>query len=90
MREYLELGSAPYEETCAQVGQPDYQEKAQIECKRYKEQLQKQFPEAILGIKSFSHDFGSYLEVVVYYNENNVREINMAFRIEANLPAQWT
>jgi hypothetical protein len=35
MREYLTLGPAPCNEDCAQVGQPDYHERAREECRRF-------------------------------------------------------
>lgn len=91
--DYLTLGSTPPEEDCAQVGQPDYNERSQRECKRFIALLRRTFgpePEgARLAIKLFPHDFGSYREVVCYYENNNPKAIEYAFRCESETPATW-
>lgn len=70
MRQHLELGTAPTGETCAQVGDPNYYEKSMRETSRYIRLLKKMFPNApddvVIKRKSFSHDFGTYYEVVIY------------------------
>ena len=49
--------------------------------------LQERWPDAHFAVKSFPHDFGTYREVVVYYDteEND----SIAYEIEANLPTTW-
>ena len=93
MRDYITLGATPGDEECAQVGDPDYGIKARVECTRYLEGLRRMFgPEAgdaRLKIKSSPHDFGSYYEVVCYYNAQNADEVEWAFNVEGNLPATW-
>lgn len=63
MKDYINIGSVPCEEDCAQVGREGYREQAVKECKRFIELLRKTFgdePEgARLAIKWFDHDFGS-------------------------------
>lgn len=78
---FYTLGPVPYDEACAQVGQPDYRERALEECRRYKAQLERLFPEARFEIKGFPHDFGTYYEVVVYGDQNAY--------IEDEAPANW-
>jgi len=68
---YLELGPTPIEEESAQIGTKDFEEDNRIECLCYKHQLQRLFPNASLGIKRFEHDFGSYKEVVAYYEDES-------------------
>jgi hypothetical protein len=72
-RDFLTLGSTPWNEDCAGVGQPDYEARSIAECKRYKTLLEELFPVpdgvyGCFGIKSFQHDFGTYREVVAYFD----------------------
>ena len=91
--EYLELGPTPSGEDCVQVGSDNYHDLYGAEAKAYIEQLKRQFPNvppgASFGIKSFSHDFGTYHEVVVKYNEDSEEAINFAFNVENNAPEYW-
>lgn len=93
MRDYIELGPSPAGESCVQVGDPDYASKAREECSRYKELLERKFPNppwgSRFGIKSFPHDFGSYYEVVVHFDDDNDASVDFAYRVEANLPETW-
>lgn len=93
MREYLEIGSAPADEPCAQVGDPDYGIKATDECRRFIELIRATLgPEphgARLTIKSFPHDFGSYLEVVCKFDPTIESAVAYAFRCEAEAPTRW-
>jgi hypothetical protein len=102
-RETLELGSSPCDEDCAQVGTDNYQEQSRKECRAYVNQLlrllRKQFgvnaADAIacdtlsVSTKSFAHDFGSYKEVVVKFDDSHPQAIEMAFWLESNLPSEW-
>lgn len=92
--EYMELGPVPCNESCAQVGSDEYQDRAKAECRRYKALLEKTCPvpegvEASYAIKRFPHEFGSYYEVVVKYNPNNEAACNFAFEVEGNTPHTW-
>jgi hypothetical protein len=93
MQPYLTLAPAPVEEDCAQVGTDDYTARARNECRRFMALLRTKFgpePEgARLDIKSFSHDFGDYLEVVCYFDETLPESVEYAYRCEENLPATW-
>jgi hypothetical protein len=92
---YLNIGSAPYDEPCAQVGDPDYNQKARAECKRFIEQIGRHYPEpanGYLAIKGFSHDFGQYFEVVARFDEDDEAAANWAYAIESDelgVLARW-
>lgn len=92
-RDYLTLGSTPTAEPCAQVGQPDYMERTLQEGKRFIRQLIKQFGEppegASLRLKGFPHDFGTYHEVVVWYDDDYPKAVDYAFLLEAETPEYW-
>lgn len=91
MRDCLYLGPVPSDEDCEQLGREYEPRRATAECTAYVNQLRRQFGEepegARLAIKSGAHDFGTYLEVVVYYTDDQSAEY--AFNVENNSPAYW-
>jgi len=93
MRNYFVIGSSPYEEDCVQVGVPDYYPKALDECQRFITLLRTIFgPEpagAQLAIKAFDHDFGTYHEVVVWFDTDIPASIEYAERCDNDAPATW-
>jgi hypothetical protein len=93
VRDYIEIGSSPAAEDCAQVGDENYNEQSRVECRRFVELLTKTFGEppagAEFGIKNFSHDFGGYREVVVYFDDNYPDSVDFAYQVEANSPQTW-
>lgn len=93
MSTYVNIGSTPADEECVQVGSPDYSHRSRKECTAYIHQLRRQFgPEpdgALLTTKSFAHDFGTYREVVCYYDENIAESVEYAFKVENGSPARW-
>ncbi len=92
-RDYIEIGPAPCEEECAQVGSDGYHARAREECRRFIGAIRAKLgPEpdgARLAAKSFSHDFGTYHEVVCWYDEGNEAAAAYAFRCEAEAPTHW-
>ena len=95
MRDYLTLGCTPCDEECAQVGSDDYTVKSMQECEAYRHQLERKFQKVLatsgvrLQVKTFPHDFGSYREVVVSYDDQNEGEVETALAIERELPEDW-
>lgn len=91
--ETLEIGATPYEEDCYQVGTDNYAEKARIQCGAFIAQLKRLFGEppegARLYVKSNPHDFGSYYEVAVKFDENNEAAVTWAYNVEGNCPPKW-
>lgn len=89
----IEIGSSPYGEDCAQVGTPDYQEKAKKELVAYRNQLIRQFgqpPEGVvIKIKGNPHDFGTYYELVAVYNEDDEQAAHYAYQLEGEGPEFW-
>ena len=71
--DYLVIGSNGF----AQVGSPEYLEKNQIEMRVLLKYLTTNFPiledfaqMCFYKVKWFQHDFGSYSEIVLIYNNN--------------------
>ena len=94
MRDYIEIGSSPVEEPCVQVNKEgNYHKAMREECLRFIELLRRTFgpePEgARLSVKSNPHDFGTYYEVVCYFEDNDEEARKYAFRCEAETPARW-
>ena len=92
-RDFVTLGPVPSDENCAQVGEDDYEARARRECKRFIDLLRETFgPEpvgAYLSTKGFPHDFGTYYEVVCYFNERVPESIEYAYRLERDAPTRW-
>ena len=95
MTDYLNIGPTPYDVDCAQVGSPDYIRLSTIECRAFALQCQRvlraKYPDYTVrvGIKAFPHDFGTYWEVVVYYDPENEEEIKQAFYLESADISDW-
>ena len=91
--DYLTIGSSPCEEDCAQVGTEDYRRRSILESNAFiqliRDSLGLEPTGAKLGIKWFPHDFGSYSEVVVHYNETMEDAVEYAYKVEGNCPTTW-
>jgi hypothetical protein len=87
MREYMDIGSTPHEEDCAQVGSEGYAKRARQECALFAKQIIKHYGEpehGYLTIKGHVHDFGTYYEVRVCYDDEDEESTNWAFDIEGD------
>ena len=89
MRDYMTLGPTPCAENCEQLGANYDPRKAAIECSVFINQLERTFPDNEFGVKRFHHDFGTYMEVVVYYDDSKENEVDSALEVEANIPEFW-
>lgn len=94
MRDHIDIGSSPCDEECVQVEKTGaYLEPMRAECRRFLALIRvKLGPEpegAHLSINSNPHDFGSYLEVVCYFDDENEEAQKYAYRCEAEGPRTW-
>lgn len=93
MRDTLIIGSSPANEDCAQVGTDDYGSRARKECSAFIELIRRKLgpePEgASLRIKGQAHDFGTYYEVAVSYDDTNEKATNYAYKVESKAPMKW-
>ena len=90
MKDYLSLGPVPIEENCVQVGTSAHDKFGSKEASVFKQQLIKEFPNGDFKAKTFYHDFGSYKEVCIYFDDENESEMDYAYMVEENLPLNWT
>jgi hypothetical protein len=95
MIDYLYLGPTPGDENCAQVGDDNFREQCNKEMDVYIAQLKRMYPETA-NYKGISfkkhwqqHDFGSYGEVIITYNDEVEEEETLALKVEWNLPRNW-
>lgn len=72
--DYINIGSTPPEEDCLGVNHPLARQETEV----YRNQLQREFPEARLTVKGFPHEFGRYYEVVAWFGEELTEEQNAA------------
>jgi hypothetical protein len=93
MRDFVEYGTTPSGEDCAQVGSENFTANARKECIMFIKQIRRTFgvePEgATLSIKSSNHDLGTYYDVVCYFDDNNEVASDYAYRIDNELPEYW-
>lgn len=93
-RDYVDIGSTPSGEDCAQVGSEDYERIGRAECQRFIECIRKvvgtEPPGASLAVRGNPHDFGTYYEVVCYYDDGDLPAMEYAYRCEAEAPEYWS
>ena len=93
MRDDMSIGPNPCDEPCVSVGEPDYYPRAKEECNRFIELIRKKLgpepPGARLAVKSNPHDFGSYLDVVCYFEDSDEEARKYAYLCESEAPRTW-
>ncbi len=92
--ETLELGTTvPIDEPCAQVGSDNYSANSRKEAQAFIKQIIRQHGQPPAGVslstKNNPHDFGSYLDVVIKFDEDNEAASNYAYGVENDLPYNW-
>jgi hypothetical protein len=90
-KDYMDLGSAPAEEDCAQVGSDDYSQRVRRECRIWIDQLKRTMnPTLRLATYTDSgHDAGTQYYVVCYYDNENEAEVEEMLRLESESPGKW-
>jgi hypothetical protein len=93
MRDSLNLSPTPVGEDCAQLGDANYSSRARQECRAFIQQLKREFGEPPIGaafkITQNPHDFGTYLDVDIQFNDEDDAASEYAYKVEANLPEFW-
>jgi len=89
----IPLGAVPTRESSAQVGEIGYEERASLECGRYIALVRHAIgPEpagARLRVRRSEPALGSYLEVVVEYDDENKVARAYAIRCDREAPTRW-
>ena len=92
--DHLDLGSAPAEEDCAQLGvNDDYPVRAKRECRALVNQLRRLCgeppPGARFRIMANPHDFGTYYSVVIDFDAHDADAVAYAYRCDEASPSKW-
>lgn len=96
MRDYLTIGTVPTDEDCTQ-NEPTgaYVTAQRREAALFAEQIARHYPEPEAGyviVKRFAHEFGSYFEACVVFDDEDEAATNWAFQVEADplgVLSQW-
>ena len=95
MRDYIELGSSPSGEDCAQLGTPGYYDRMTVEISELRRMMERVHPvplgyvSARYGRKAFEHDFGMYYELCAYFDDRDFVSIQWALDAEELVPERW-
>lgn len=94
MRDVFELGTTtPHDEPCVQVGAPNFETLSRIEARVFINQMHRIVGEgpgsAHLKVIQCPHDFGTYVDVAVSYNDESEDEEEWMLKCEANMPFEW-
>jgi hypothetical protein len=90
MRDFISLGPVPCNEPCAQLGTAIYDARRRIENQVFRNQLETEFPAAVFGCKAFPHDFGTYHELVVYFETDDAEATDFALHVETEASSEWS
>jgi len=90
-RDFIEFDCSPVNETCVQVSsKEDYMPQMRQEAKKMLSLLEKKFnnfPGEFM-IKSYEHDFGTYLEIRYYFDADE-EGYKSARAVETHYPLTW-
>jgi hypothetical protein len=93
MRQELSLGGNPPDEDCVQVTKGNYSAVQRQETEAYKRALIKFLGEPPEGVRfkitNNPHDFGSYYDLVVIFDDDDEAQTKYAFACESDGPATW-
>lgn len=94
MLETLELGTTtPYDEPCAQLGSEGYYTKARQEIRAFTGQLLRSTGQPPAGARFKTlhcpHDFGTYLDLALVYNEDDEEHVEWMLKVESLIPDKW-
>ena len=94
MRDRYELGTTvPHEERCSQVGAPNFTSCSRMEARALISQLRRiHGPEpqgANLRVISCPHDFGTYYDVAVEYQDDSDEAVAYMLKIDGGVPDTW-
>ena len=92
--DHLDLGSAPADEHCAQVGvDEDYAAVARRECRaligQFKRICGDPPPGAFFRVHENPHDIGTYLSVAIHFDPDDEDAVAYAYRCDEESPSEW-
>lgn len=98
-KNYVEmtLGSSPTDETCVQLGTPNYEIRAHLELTAYRDQLYRLMAKSAkvrpsefrLKIRENPHDYGIYLDLVAAFDADDEASSNLFEWLDHHTPDLW-
>lgn len=93
-KDWIDLGTAPTEEPCAQVGSDTYYQEVRAECRRFIALLKRVFPNIPEGVTysikaERNHDAGTYYTVAINYEVGNEVHWEYVSKVESETPELW-
>ena len=93
MTDYIYIGCSPHDEDCVQVRTGEnYFPAMKAELIRFKQLMQKVHPEVGSGcyaVRREAHDFGSYLQLIAVYDDEDEEATRWALAAEDAIPDTW-
>lgn len=94
MRDQFELATTvPHDEPCVQIGSENYSKWSRLEANTLIDQITRQLGEpprsTRLKVISCPHDFGTYHDVAVVYDDDVEESEEYMLRVESELPCNW-
>jgi hypothetical protein len=94
MREEFYISTTvPHNAPCVQLGSANYHEWSTLECNALRDQIHRQLGAPPIGARiktvRLSHDFGTYLDLVVIYTPEDKEAEEWVRRVEEELPEEW-
>lgn len=94
MRDTFELATTvPHDEPCSQVGTAGYDKNSRLEAQALKNLLLRTLPPPPEGtgirIIQCPHDFGSYLDLSVVYDDDDEESVEWMLKAECAVPGNW-
>lgn len=94
MRDQFELGTTvPHDEPCSQMGDANFASYSKMEARALMNQILRTFgqpPERTsLRMIACPHDFGTYYDVAVVYDDDSAESQEWMLKVEGELPCNW-
>lgn len=94
MRDQFELSTTvPHEESCVQIGEENYSKWSRLEAYTLIDQLTRLLGEppslTFFKVIPCSHDFGTYYDVAIVYDDEEEESEAYMLRVESELPYNW-
>ncbi len=94
MRDRFELATTvPHDEPCSQTGTDGYYKNSRLEAQALKDLLLRTLPPPPEGtgirIIECPHDFGVYLDLAVFYDDDEEDSVEWMLKAESGVPGNW-
>lgn len=90
MKDFYDFGTTPFDEDCVQVSSKvEYMTRMRDEASRMLAICKKLWPSLFWSIQSNPHDFGSYLTLRCYYDDENEEQTKAFYDADNNWPSTW-